>query len=88
MHICLTPGCGKNVNNSRYCSRCRTRKSRQNNLLRYWFLTLKNNAKRRGKRFTLTLQQFTDFCKETGYAEGKGIKADSLTVDRIDENGG
>jgi len=45
---------------------------------------LKSNAKRRGKFFDLTLEQFKTFCIDTGYMAGKGKKATSLSIDRID----
>jgi hypothetical protein len=41
------------------------------------------NAKCRQKPFTLTLEQFSEFCKKTGYDEKKGKTAQSLSVDRI-----
>jgi hypothetical protein len=51
---------------------------------KYWFDTLKMNARRRRKEFTLTLKQFEDFCRKTGYDTKKGRTADSLTIDRED----
>lgn len=56
--------------------------------MRYAYSVLKNNARRRGKEFTLTMQEFVDFCEETGYMEGKGSSRLSLSVDRIDHNKG
>jgi hypothetical protein len=41
-----------------------------------------NNAKRRGKVFTLTLEEFEKFCQETDYIAKKGVKKKSLTIDR------
>jgi hypothetical protein len=52
------------------------------------YFTLRGNAQRRGKEFTLTLDDFTAFCNCSNYMEGKGIRATSLTVDRIDEERG
>ena len=41
------------------------------------------NARRRGKPFSLTLEQFGEFCKRTGYNERKGKTANSMSIDRI-----
>jgi transcriptional regulator with XRE-family HTH domain len=46
------------------------------------FHTLKMNAKRRNKEFSITLQYFTELCLESGYIEGKGRGANDLTIDR------
>jgi hypothetical protein len=48
---------------------------------------LKSNAKRRRKAFTLTFEEFQDFCAETGYLELRGRDADSATIDRKDNSG-
>ena len=51
-------------------------------------MNLKNNAKRRGKEFLLTLEQFTDFatCYQINY--GKKRTKDTWTIDRIDPDRG
>ena len=46
------------------------------------------NAKRRGKEFTITLEEFTQFCKETNYIAGAGRSSASYHIDRIDETKG
>lgn len=48
--------------------------------------TLKQNAKRRGIGFDLTLKQFREWVKGNGYMEGKGKEASSLSIDRIDSS--
>jgi hypothetical protein len=81
---CKTPDCFNQAIKYRLiCGKCRTRKYREKYPLKYWYDTLKMNAKRRGKEFDLTLEQFSEFCKKTGYDEKKGKTADSLSVDRI-----
>lgn len=67
----------------RECEKCRSRAYRFRYPLKYWYSTLKMNAKRRGKDFSLTLEQFSEFCNKTGYGELKGKTATSLSVDRI-----
>jgi len=44
----------------------------------------KTNALKRGKEFQITLKQFRDFCKETGYILTKGKRGQNATIDRID----
>jgi hypothetical protein len=46
------------------------------------------NAKRRRKDFTLTINQFETFCKQTGYDEHKGKTANSLSIDRVNNDRG
>lgn len=61
---------------------------RERNPAKYAFAKLRWNAKRRRKKFTLTLDEFEDFCAETGYLMMKGRDADSATIDRIDNSKG
>lgn len=70
------------------CYKCRTRKARKNNLLYYTFKAFRDNAKRRGKQFDITLVQFIQFCKDTGYMEHKGKTGTSYSIDRIRQNEG
>lgn len=77
MKICKT-GC--------ICSTCRSRRTRAADPIRYSFINLRTNAKRRGKVFTITLEYFKQFCYRTDYIAGKGRTADSYTVDRINES--
>ena len=58
------------------------------NPLRHAYNCLKNNAKRRGKYFNLTYEQFKDFAIKTKYVDHRGRTADSYHIDRIDENEG
>lgn len=86
---CWTPGCKNTAREGRnYCHACRTKKYRNKYPLRYAYSALKNNAKRRGKQFTLTYAQFAKFCKDTGYIEKKGTSSYCLSVDRIDSEKG
>ena len=66
----------------------RSRKARAADPVRYSYVSLRNNAKRRGKVFTITLDYFKQFCYATDYLKGKGRTATSYTVDRIDESKG
>ena len=86
---CWTRDCEKEARTQRrYCYACEKRKHRERHPLKYWYDTLKMNAKRRRKSFTLTLGEFETFCKATGYNEKKGKTANSLSVDRIKNDDG
>lgn len=67
-----------------YCSKCQRLKNPE----KYAYQTLKDNAKRRGKEFTLTFEQFNEFAIKTNYIARKGRKKDCLHVDRICEKDG
>jgi len=58
------------------------------NPLRYAYQSLKDNAKRRGKEFDISFDQFKDFCIKTAYIQNRGRLAGSFHIDRIDETGG
>ena len=82
---CTTEGCLNEAQPlRRICGKCRSIKYREKYPLKYWYNTLKHNARRRGKSFTLTIDQFETFCMKTGYDKYKGKTATSLSVDRID----
>ena len=50
------------------------------------FVNFKGNALRRKKSFEITLEEFRDFCKDTGYIIRKGMRGKNCTVDRINNN--
>ena len=70
------------------CSSCKTRKWRESNPVRYCYQSLKDNSKRRGIEFSLTFEEFSEFCIETDYLIGKGKTKDSFSIDRRDPNEG
>jgi hypothetical protein len=51
------------------------------------FNQFKCNAKRRGKDFNITIDQFREFCAKTGYLT-KGKRGMNATIDRIDNSKG
>lgn len=80
---CKTEGCkNKAYLGKNFCCKCRNRRWRQNNYLSYVYLTNKNNAKRRNKEWDLTFEEFSEFCKETGYDQKKGRTPLALSIDR------
>ena len=70
------------------CPSCHSKKMRKKNPVRYAYDTLKSNSKRRGKEFTLTFEEFSQFCHATDYIQGKGVTKDSYSIDRIDNSRG
>lgn len=70
------------------CSKCRTRVYKEKYPLKRAFYTLKGRAKERGKVFTLTYEEFEKIARESGWSEGRGKEADSLSLDRIDDSKG
>lgn len=87
--ICKTKYCKREARKGRtICSTCDKRIWRKNNPLKACFQTLRQNARRRGKEFELTIEQFEKFCFETFYIAGKGRKKQHFSIDRIDNNKG
>jgi hypothetical protein len=49
---------------------------------------LRHSARKRKLPFTITLEQFQDFCAKTGYLEQRGNEPASMTIDRKDRDKG
>ena len=86
---CSEKGCRNKVSGKyRICPKCQSRKWREKHPVEAAYITLKANAKRRGKPCTITLEDFKAFCYETDYIAGKGRSLNSLTIDcKINELG-
>lgn len=67
----------------RICHKCNKRRLKINNPVAYTYNTTKQNAKRRGKVFSLSLGYFQELCLETGYLENKGRTSTAMSLDRI-----
>lgn len=83
-NLCSVPGCLNHRAKDR--SKCNVhflRDYRSRNQVKYLYWNLKSNAKRRGKEFSLTYEEFEGFCVKTGYDKLKGTTASSMTIDRI-----
>jgi len=52
--------------------------------VRYAYRVTRQNAKRRGKDWSITYEEWADFCARTRYLENKGRGPNSATLDRID----
>lgn len=87
--LCCNAYCKRQARPGRWdCYNCHKKNFRIRHPLRYTYNTLKNNAKRRGKDFTLTFDQFAAFANKINYMNKKGTKAKSMSIDRIDEGRG
>jgi hypothetical protein len=85
---CLTRYCKREVKRGRYCFTCTSRRSRAANPLKWSYWNLKANSKRRGKEFSLTMDEFRQFCEQTNYLAGKGRTLLCYSIDRIDNTKG
>jgi len=88
MKECATDICTNTAKRGRYCFKCISRKRKEKDPVREAYHKLKSNAKRRGKYFDLTLEQFRCFCIKTKYISKRGRERDSYHIDREDESGG
>lgn len=93
--LCIVHYCGKHTKkreNGTYplkCSACRRREWAEKNPEKYLYGNLKGNARRRGKVFTITLEQFKEFLKEENYLERvRGRGKHCISVDRVDNSKG
>lgn len=84
---CKTKYCRNYVKKGRKtCTSCVGRKHRKKHPKKYAYTALKTNAKRRGKEFTLTFEEFNEFVIKTDYMAKKGIYKTSYHIDRIKEH--
>ena len=70
------------------CCSCNYIHKKKSNPVRIAYTSLKCHAKERGKEFSLTLDQFKEFCVKSNYLNCKGIEKNSYHIDRIDESKG
>jgi hypothetical protein len=70
------------------CHKHYRRKRREIDPVYCRFNNFKGNAKRRNKPFNITLEEFRNFCKDTGYLITKGKRGQNATIDRIDNRKG
>lgn len=71
-----------------YCWKCKTRMLKTRHPVTYAFNVLRKSARKRKIPFTITSEEFAEFCQRTGYIEKKGNEEGALTVGRIDHNKG
>lgn len=86
--MCITKYCRKPGYRGNYCHSCHKRRYKERHPERYAYSNLKQNAKRRGKEFDLTFEDFLAFVIKTNYMVSKGRYKESYHIDRIDETKG
>lgn len=65
------------------CHKHYRRKQREEDPVAVRYADFKYNASKRSKDFSITLEQFRQFCKDTGYLIVKGRRGQNATIDRI-----
>lgn len=89
MKKCKTKYCKRKARSGKsICTTCDKKAWRKKFPMKAAFQTLRHNATRRGKPFSLTFAQFEKFCYETKYMAGKGRSSVSFTIDRVDNSKG
>lgn len=87
--LCITPFCRKPAKRGEcLCSMCRDRIWRARHPEHHLWNNLKKSAKRRGVPFSLTVEQFKEFCERTGYHLKVGRDPSSASCDRIRDTEG
>lgn len=87
--LCVAYRCGnKHTPKNRFCSKHNHRYQKYKNPYKYTFHQKRSRAKERGIEWNLTLDEFIEFCNETGYMDTKGKTKTSASIDRIDPNKG
>lgn len=71
-----------------HCWKCRSRMLKEKHPVTYVLNMLRHSAKKRNLPFTLTHEQFAEFCRVTRYLELRGREDAQLTIDRKDWNEG
>lgn len=85
MKKCIDCNINDRAKHRRICYACRHKRFKKRNPMRYAYNSLRCNAKRRGKFFDLTFQEFKELCEEYNYMEKKGIYAEDFHIDRYRE---
>lgn len=73
---------------SRFCSRHRKIMEKERDPVGYAYRVTKQNARRRGKDWSITYEEWREFCARTGYHEKKGRGPGGASIDRIDARRG
>jgi len=86
--LCIKCHQNESEKHRKTCSRCNYIQKKKSNPIRIAYTSLKYHAKERGKEFSLTIDQFKEFCVKSNYLNCKGIEKNSYHIDRIDESKG
>lgn len=83
---CKSEKCkGQAPKRGNYCYKCLYEKQKAKDPVKWAYGILRRNARRRGKSFEITLQEFAQFCYETEILHGRGRTSTSYHIDRIDD---
>lgn len=87
--LCVAYRCGsKHTPKNRFCSKHNHRYQKYKNPYKYTFQQKRSRAIKRGIEWSLTLDEFIEWCDENNYMAEKGKKANSASIDRKDPNKG
>lgn len=87
--LCINSLCMKRKRpDANICSACASRLYKEKHPYEYSYQKLRCNARRRGKDFSLTLEEFKEFAVKCNYIDRCGRGYYGLHIDRIDENRG
>lgn len=86
--VCAAYRCSNPAQHGTLCFKHKARRRKAIDPTGYTYDRLKQNAKRRGKSFDLTVDEFREWAAKTGYIDGKGRKRNGLSIDRIDPTKG
>lgn len=81
MKKCVMLYCQR-LTDKKYCSCCAKRIYRAKYPMKAAYQNLRSNAKRRGKGFSITFEDFALFCQRTQYITYKGKTKNSYSIDR------
>lgn len=86
---CIVEDCNNERANTKrgsylLCWKHRSQKLRRDNPATYYLNMLRQSAARRGIKFSLTVDQFKDFCGRTGFLKKRGQGPKDMTIDRKD----
>jgi hypothetical protein len=80
---CDTKYCSnKRKPNRRFCSKCSRRREKETNPFGYFYDAQRQNARRRGKEFNLTKDEFKEFAIRERLMSPDGVKFPNKTIDR------
>lgn len=89
MKKCMIDKCKNSAQDTKnLCAPCNYEKQKKDDIFKRTWFTLRNNCKRRGVEFNLTLDEFTKLVKKNHYINQKGIGKYDLQIIRIDTKKG